>query len=137
MGDTVRVHYEGTLDDGTVFAGTVDRDPAEMMIGARMVIPAFEEAIIGMRPGESKTVRIPEEAAFGRHREELVQIVGREGLATGLAPQVGQRLHAVDAEGRAIHAVIKEISARTVTIDANHPFAGQALNFRIELVDIL
>lgn len=137
MGDTVKVHYEGRLDDGTVFAGTAERDPAEITIGARMVIPAFEEAIIGMHPGESKTVRIPEEAAFGARRRELVQTIDRKGLAAGLKPEVGQRLEAVDAEGKPIHAVIRDISERTVTIDANHPFAGQDLNFEIQLVEIV
>ena len=137
MGDTVKVHYEGRLDDGTVFASSVDRDPAEVTIGARMVIPAFEEAIIGMDPGESKTVKIPEEAAFGRRQQELVRTIDREGLAAGLEPEVGQRLQAVDAEGRSIHAIIREISDQTVTIDANHPFAGQDLNFEIQLVEIV
>ena len=137
MGDTVKVHYEGRLDDGTVFASSVDRDPAEVTIGARLVIPAFEEAIIGMDPGESKTVKIPEEAAFGRRQQELVRTIDREGLAAGLEPEVGQRLQAVDAEGRSIHAIIREISDQTVTIDANHPFAGQDLNFEIQLVEIV
>jgi peptidylprolyl isomerase len=137
FGDTVKVHYKGRLDDGTVFAGTTDGDPAEITIGARMVIPAFEEAIIGMDPGDSKTVRIPKEAAFGLQRRELVQTIDREGLAPGLKPEVGQRLQAVDAEGRSIHAVIRGISKQTVTIDANHPFAGQNLNFEIQLVEIV
>ncbi|MBN2128511.1 MAG: peptidylprolyl isomerase [Sedimentisphaerales bacterium] len=137
IGDTVKVHYEGRLEDGTVFASSIDGDPAEVTIGARMVIPAFEEAIIGMDPGDSKTVTIPEEAAFGPRRGELVQTIDREGLAAGLQPEVGQRLQAVDAEGRSIHAVIRDISDQTVTIDANHPLAGQDLNFEIELVGIV
>ncbi len=137
IGDTVKVHYEGRLDDGTVFASSIDGDPAEVTIGARMVIPAFEEAIIGMDPGDSKTVRISEEAAFGPRRGELVQTIDREGLAAGLQPEVGQRLQAVDAEGRSIHAVIRDISDQTVTIDANHPLAGQDLNFEIQLVEIV
>jgi peptidylprolyl isomerase len=137
MGDTVRVHYEGKLDDGTVFASSIDGDPAEVTIGARMVIPAFEEAIIGMDLGETKTVRIPEEAAFGPRRQELVRTINREGLAAGLEPEVGQRLQAIDAEGRSIHAIVRDISERTVTIDANHPLAGQDLNFEIQLVEIV
>ena len=137
MGDTVKVHYEGRLDDGTVFASSIDGDPAEVTIGARRVIPAFEEAIIGMDPGDSKTVKICEEAAFGPRRGELVQTIDREGLAEGLEPEVGQRLQAVDAEGRSIHAIIRDISDQTVTIDANHPLAGQDLNFEIELVGIV
>jgi len=90
-----------------------------------------------MDPGESKTVKIPEEAAFGRRQQELVRTIDREGLAAGLEPEVGQRLQAVDAEGRSIHAIIREISDQTVTIDANHPFAGQDLNFEIQLVEIV
>jgi len=137
LGDTVKVHYEGRLDDGTVFASSIDGDPAEVTIGARRVIPAFEEAIVGMDCGASKTVTIPKKAAFGPHRGELVQTIDREGLAAGLEPQVGQRLQAVDAEGRSIHAVIRTISDQTVTIDANHPLAGQDLSFEIQLVEIV
>jgi len=137
MGDTVKVHYEGRLDNGTVFASSIDGDPAEVTIGARMVIPAFEEAIIGMDPGDSKTVKICDKAAFGPRRGELVQTIDREGLAAGLQPEVGQRLQAVDAEGRSIHAIIRDISDQTVTIDANHPLAGQDLNFEIQLVEIV
>ncbi len=137
MGDTVRVHYEGRLDDGTVFASSIDGDPAEVTIGARMVIPAFEEAIIGMGLGETKTVRIPEGAAFGPRRQELVRTINREGLPAGLEPEVGQRLGAIDAEGRSIHAIVRDVSERAVTIDANHPFAGKDLNFEIQLVEIV
>lgn len=137
MGDTVRVHYEGRLDDGTVFASSIDGDPAEVTIGARMVIPASEEAIIGMGLGETKTVRIPEGAAFGPRRQELVRTINREGLAAGLEPEVGQRLQAIDAEGRSIHAIVRDVSERAVTIDANHPFAGQDLTFEIQLVEIV
>jgi peptidylprolyl isomerase len=137
VGDTVRVHYEGRLDDGTVFASSIDRDPAEVTIGARTVIPAFEDAILGMSPGDSKTVRIAEAAAFGPRRNELVRTIHREGLAADLQPQVGQRLQAVDAQGRSIHAIVQDVSEGTVTIDANHPFAGQDLNFEIQLVEIV
>jgi len=102
-----------------------------------MVIPAFEEAIIGMDLGETKTVGIPEEAAFGPRRQELVRTIDREGLAAGLEPEVGQRLQAIDAEGRSIRATVRDISERTVTIDANHPLAGQDLSFEIQPVEIV
>jgi peptidylprolyl isomerase len=137
MGDAVKVHYEGMLGDGTVFATTIDRDPVSVTIGAGILLPAFEEAIVGMEPGQSRVVTIAAEEAFGPHRRELVQTIDREELALGLKPAVGQRLEAVDIEGQTIHAVIMDVSERTVTIDSNHDFAGQDLHFEIQLVEIV
>lgn len=137
MGDIVRVHYEGMLDDGTVFATTIDLDPVEVTLGAGKVIAGFEEAIIGMRPGESRMFTIPEEEAFGPRQEELVQIVGREELALGLDPQIGERLEAIDLEGQTVRAIVRDISEQTITLDGNHDFAGQDLHFEVELVEII
>lgn len=136
MGDTVKVHYEGTLDDGTVFATTIDRNPVEVTIGSGNLIPAFEEALVGMEVGESKTVTIGQGEAFGPHRQGLVQTIGREELALGLKPLVGQRLEVIDKEGQTVHAVVRDVSERTVTIDGNHDFAGQDLQIEVQLVEI-
>ncbi len=137
MGDTVKVHYEGTLDDRTVFSTTIDRGPVEITLGEETLIPAFEEAIIGMAPGESKEVEIPAEEAFGAHQQELVQTIDRQELTPGLRPKVGERLQAVDIEGRTIYATIKDVSEQTVTIDGNHSYAGQNLRFEIQLIEII
>jgi peptidylprolyl isomerase len=137
MGDTVRVHYEGTLDDRTVFSTTIDRGPAEITIGEGNLIPAFEEAIIGMAPGESREIEIPTEEAFGAHRPELVQTIDRGELTLGLKPEVGERLQAIDVEGRTVYATIKDVSEHTVTLDGNHNYAGQNLRFEIQLIEII
>jgi peptidylprolyl isomerase len=137
MGDTVKIHYEGVLGDGTVFATTVGREPIEISLGDGAVIPGFEEAIIGMTPGQSKTFTIPQAEAFGPHQQELVQTIDREELALGLIPEVGQRLEAIDVEGQTVRAVVRDVSEQTVTIDGNHDFAGQDLRFEIQLVEIV
>lgn len=137
IGDTVRVHYEGRLADGTVFASSMDRDPAELTIGAQRVIPAFEAAIVGMAPDESKTIRIPVEQALEQFREELVPTIHLEALAADLQPEVGQQLQAIDTNGRSACLAVLDVSEQTVRIDTNHPLAGEDLTFDILLVEIV
>ena len=137
IGDTVRVHYEGRLGDGTVFASSIDRDPAKLTIGAQRVIPAFEAAIVGMEPDESKTIRIPVEQALEQFREELVPTIRLEALAADLQPEVGQKLQAIDADGRSTCLTVLDVSEQTVTIDANYPLAGEDSTFDILLVEIV
>lgn len=135
-GDTVKVHYEGRLGDGTPFASTADHGPEEVSIGSHALIPAFEEAIIGMEAGESKTLTIVADDAFGPHREDLVQTISRQALALEEAPQVGERLSAIDPDGNSVAVTITDVSGDTITIDANHPLAGEDLAFDILLVEI-
>ena len=135
IGDTVRVHYEGRLADGTVFASSIDRDPAELTIGARSVIPTFAEAIVGMEPDESKTVRIPVAEAWEQHREGLAPTVSQESLATDLQPAVGQRLQTIDR--RSVYRTIWHVPIQVAMIDANSPFAGEDVTFDILLVEIM
>ena len=130
-GDTVKVHYEGRLGDGTPFASTADHEPAEVTIGSRALVPAFEEAIVGMEPGESKTLTVVAEDAFGPHREDLVKTIGRQALAPDEAPQVGERLSAIDPDGNSVAVRITDVSEDAITIDANHPLAGEDLAFDI------
>jgi peptidylprolyl isomerase len=137
IGDTVRVHYEGRLADGTVFASSIDRDPARLTIGAQSVIPAFEAAIVGMEPDESKTIRISVEQALEQLREELVPTVSQEALAADLQPEVGQKLQVIDTDGRSACLTVLDVSEQTVTIDTNHPLAGEDLTFDILLVEIV
>ncbi len=136
-GDTVKVHYTGKLDDGTVFDSSVDRDPLELTIGGGRLIPGFEQAVIGMSPGESKTVKIPANEAFGLYRDELVKVVDRSSLPTDLVPEVGQKLNMTDADGRTTVVMVTEVSESSITMDINHPLAGEDLSFDIEIVQIV
>jgi peptidylprolyl isomerase len=137
IGDTVRVHYEGRLADGTVFASSIDRDPAKLTIGAQRVIPAFEAALMGMEPDESKTIRIPVEQAWEQFREELVPTISQEAIAADQQPTVGQKLQAIDTHRRSACLTVLGVSEQTVTIDTNHPLAGEDLTFDILLVEII
>ncbi len=136
-GNTVKVHYIGRLDDGYVFDTSADRNPLKVKIGEKRMIPAFEQAIIGMEQGESKTVKIPAKEAFGQHQEELVQMVRRSVFPADLEPKVGQRLTATSVDGRSVAVTVTDISEVRVTIDANHPLAGEDLTFDIDLIEIL
>jgi peptidylprolyl isomerase len=135
-GNTVRVHYTGMLDDGTVFDTSQGREPIEFSVGKRMVIAGFEEAVIGMEPGDSKKLKIPAEEAYGEHDPRLVQEVPRSELPQGLEPEPGMQLTASGGDGREIALVVTEVTGEVVRLDANHPLAGQDLTFEIELVEV-
>lgn len=136
QGDTVKVHYTGKLDDGTVFDFSQERDPLEFTIGTGTIIPGFEQAVIGMSPGESKTEVIPNDRAYGPYLEEMVLQVERQQLPTEIDPEVGQQLQLQHPTGEVIPVVITDVSPSTVTLDANHPLAGENLTFDIQLVAI-
>lgn len=135
--DTVRVHYTGRLSDGTVFDTSLDKEPLEFTLGAGQVIPGFEEAVVGMNPGESKTVEVPAELAYGPRREELMFWVDRSEVPPDLELEIGQRLVLRQAPDRSIWVTVIDLSESSVTLDANHPLAGQDLTFEIQLVDIV
>ncbi len=135
-GDNVKVHYTGKLDDGTVFDSSVEREPLEFSLGSGNVIPGFEEAIVGMAPGESKTTKIPPEQAYGPQREELVITVEKEQIPTDLSVAVGQQLQISQNNGQVIPVIVTDVSDSKVTLDANHPLAGEQLTFDIELVEV-
>ncbi len=137
MGDTVSVHYTGTLDDGTIFDTSADRGPMQFTIGEEQVIPGFEQAIIGMEPGESKTVRIPAEEAYGPHLSEMVIVLDRDRLPEDLEPAVGQRFQVSQPDGQTFIVRVTEVSELNVTLDANHPLAGEDLTFDIQLTEIM
>ena len=136
-GDTVKVHYTGKLDDGTVFDASVNGDPLQFTIGSGQIIPGFEQAVVGMNPGESKTVKIPAEDAYGQRREDLVLEIEKSQLPEGLKPEVGLQLQSRQPDGRIIVLTIADISESHVTLDANHPLAGKDLTFDIQLVEII
>ncbi|MCT7957804.1 FKBP-type peptidyl-prolyl cis-trans isomerase [Laspinema palackyanum] len=136
QGDMVKVHYTGKLDDGTVFDSSIDRDPLEFVLGEGQLIAGFEQAVLGMSPGESKTEKIPAEEAYGPHRQEMVVEVERQQLPDNIPLDVGQQLQIQQAPDQIIPVVITAISESKVTLDANPPLAGKDLIFEIELVGI-
>ena len=136
-GDTVKVHYTGKLDDGTLFDSSIDRDPLQFTIGSGQVIVGFDQGVIGMALGESKTVKIPAEQAYGPYREDLVLVVGRNELAENMEPEVGQELLSQQPNGQIISFKVIEVSESNLTLDANHRLAGKDLTFEIELVEIV
>jgi peptidylprolyl isomerase len=137
IGDTVKVHYTGKFGDGMVFDTSIDDEPLEFRIGESQVIPGFEEAVAGMNPGESKTVNIPVEKAYGPHREDQVQVVDRKQLPADLKPEIGQQLEGRQPDGEIIVATVTDVTKSSVTLDANHPLAGKNLIFEIQLIEIV
>ena len=135
-GNTVKVHYTGTLEDGTTFDTSVGREPLEFTLGAGKMIPGFEKAVYGLAVGESKTVTILAEEAYGPYRTDLVTVVEREQLPTGLEPEVGQQLQAQQTDGSTARVLVTDVSETTITLDANHSLAGKDLTFEIKLVEI-
>ena len=135
-GDTVKVHYTGRLDDGTTFDTSADREPLEFTIGQGQLIPDFEQAVIGMNPEESKTIRIPADKAYGPYREDMVMKVERDRLPADLKPKVDRKLQMRHPDGQSTVLTIIEVSDSQVTLDGNHPLAGKDLTFDIQLTEI-
>lgn len=136
QGDTVRVHYTGKLEDGTVFDSSRSRQPLRFTIGQGQVIAGFEQAVSGMNVGESKTETIPVEKAYGPRREDMIVTVNRSQLPDDVHPNVGQRLEITQADDQVILVTVTGSTDSTLTLDANHPLAGKALTFELELVGI-
>ena len=136
-GDTVRIHYTGTLDDGTQFDSSSGREPLEFALGGGQVIPGFDSAVDGMTVGESKNVTIAPDDAYGQRHEQLVQQVPRDILPEDMEPAVGMQLQSQSPDGQTMNLTVTEVLEETITVDANHPLAGQALTFAIELVEIV
>lgn len=135
-GDTVRIHYTGTLQDGSVFDSSRGRDPLEFTLGSGQVIEGFDQGVSGMQPGEEKTITIPAAQAYGPRHEELIFRVGPEAFPEGMTPEVGQKLQMSDGQQVMVVTVV-DVSPEGITLDANHPLAGEDLTFALELVEIL
>lgn len=135
-GDSVKVHYTGTLDDGSQFDTSRDREPLEFKIGDKDVIPGFEKMVIGMAVGETKSEKIPAEDAYGPYHSERVLEVDRNNIPQDADVKVGMILEMRHQDGRRIPVVVKDISDDKLTLDANHPLAGKDLTFEIELLEI-
>ena len=136
-GDTVKIHYAGTLDDGTQFDSSTGREPFEFALGSGQVIPGFDNAVDGMAVGESKTVTIPVEEAYGERHDQLVQQVPKTSLPEDMKPEVGMQLQSQDPDGQMMNLVVTVVEEESITVDANHPLAGHALTFDIELIEVV
>ncbi len=134
---TIRVHYKGTLTDGSLFDSSEGREPLEFTVGAGQVIPGFDNAVRDMEVGESKSFLIPCDDAYGQRDERLIQRVDRNMLPQDLQPEVGMMLASTLPNGEQIPVKVSEVTDAEIVIDANHPLAGQDLNFAIELVEIV
>lgn len=135
-GDTVRVHYTGTLADGTEFDSSKGRDPISFAMGEGNVIPGFETAVADLEVGGSATVTIPAADAYGERNEEAVQQVPIEAFE-GRIPQEGWGIELEGPEGQRVTALVASVAEDHVILDFNHPLAGQDLTFALELVEIV
>lgn len=135
-GDTVKVHYTGRFEDGVVFDSSEGRDPLEFTVGAGMLIRGFEDALIGMAPGEKKTVRVGPQDAYGDYDDNLVLTMPLDRVPEDITPEVGMELQLISQSGQKLPVVVKEVQEEAIILDANHPLAGKVLVFDIELLEI-
>ncbi len=136
LGDKVKVHYTGVLDDGTQFDTSLEREPLEFVIGEGMLIKSFEDAVIGLKTGENKNVHILARDAYGLRREDLIAEIPKSNIPDDIKLEIGLRLQMQTKDDQTMVLKVVEISEDKVTLDANHELAGENLNFDIELVEI-
>ena len=135
-GDTVHIHYTGTLNDGTTFDSSEGREPLSFQVGSGQIIPGLDSAIPGMTVGDKKTVNVACDEAYGQVNPEMTQAVPRADIPADIPLETGTRLQMQTQNGQVIPVTITAVDDSTVTLDANHPLAGQDLTFNIELVKI-
>ncbi len=158
QGDKVLINYTGKLEDGSVFDTTIqeagcceddncgcdddgcgcgETGPLEITIGNEDFFPQIEETLVGMAPGEKKTVVIPAEDAFGEYDEDEVFTISREQLTGEIVPEVGMELELTGDDDEPVEVVVVEVNEETITVDANHPLAGEDITYEIELLEIV
>ena len=135
-GSKVKVHYTGTFDDGEVFDTSREAQPFEFEVGTGQVIPGFDKALIGMKVGDTKQVRLPEEEAYGPYNQEMVFDADPSQFEEGLTPEIGQQFQTQMQDGTPLLLTVKSVEDGKITLDANHPMAGKALNFDLEVIEI-
>lgn len=136
-GDTVKVHYTGKINTGDIFDSSAGRQPLQFTLGTGQVIKGFEEAVLGMNVGETKTTEIPMENAYGPRNEEIVMEVGLDQFPPDIQPAVGLQLEIGQHEGQPVIVTITAVNDTHATLDPNPPLAGQDLTFELELVEIV
>ena len=137
IGDRVKVHFEGYLEDGTVFGSTMDDEPFEFTIGEKNMLPGFENAVIGMQKGDTKTITLLPEEAYGPHKKELVSVMEKSGFPKEIHLEAGKRLRVRTKDGKYTVVTIKDFTEDRIVLDENDPLAGKTLTFKIELVEVL
>jgi peptidylprolyl isomerase len=135
-GDTVRIHYTGTLTDGQTFDSSEGRDPLEFTVGSGQIIPGLEAAIPGMEVGDKKTVEVPADEAYGQPDPNAQQAVPRAEIPDDIPLDLGTQLQVQTPQGQVMPVTVVDVTEEQVTLDANHPLAGKDLTFNIELVEI-
>ena len=135
-GDTVKVHYNGFLDDGTLFGSSRRDKPVEFTIGEGKIIRGLENAVIGMEERDKKTVTVPPEDAFGLYNEKLVTTVNKSNIPPDVEPEVGKTLIFRGGQDQNVRATVKDVTENEVTLDANHPLAGKELTLEVELLEV-
>ena len=135
-GNKVKIHYTGTFDDGEVFDSSREVDPLEFEVGAGQVIPGFDDAVIGMKVGETKKVRLLEDEAYGPYNPEMVFDADPSQFEEGMALEIGQQFQTKMEDGTPLLLTVKAVEGEKITLDANHPMAGKVLNFALEVVAI-
>lgn len=136
LNNVVKVHYTGKLENGNVFDSSANKDPLQFKVGEGRLIPGFENAVLGMKLNESRTIKIPSEQAYGERHPDLIQDVKKQQLPENLNPEVGMELVSKTQDGREQIVKVIDVKDQAITIDANHPLAGKNLIFDIEIVDI-
>ncbi|SIN88532.1 FKBP-type peptidyl-prolyl cis-trans isomerase [Vannielia litorea] len=135
-GDTLHMHYKGTLDDGTVFDSSEGRDPLTFELGAGQIIPGLDAGVTGMAVGEKRSVRVEPAEAYGEHQPDRVQAVERASIPADIPTEPGTQLQVQTAQGQVMPVTVVEVTEEHVMLDTNHPLAGKALTFDVELVEI-
>jgi len=135
-GDTLRIHYTGRLEDGTVFDSSEGRDPLEYTAGSGEIIPGLDRGVIGMAVGDTRQVTVAPEDAYGARDEARVQTVPREAIPDHIPTDPGTQLSAQMQDGQTVQLVVTNRTDSHVELDANHPLAGKVLTFDVELVEI-
>ncbi len=136
-GDTVKVHYTGRFDDGEVFDSSEGREPLQFKVGTEEIIKGLEKAVLGMKPGERKSVTVNPEEGYGNYNKKLLMEMPKERIPDDISPEKGMPLQLVNRQGKAISVVVAEILDKSIRLDANHPLAGKLLYFDLELVEIV
>ncbi len=135
-GNTIKVHYTGKLEDGTVFDSSEGRDPLEVTLGTNAVIPGFEKGLIGMEVGDKKTITIPSEEAYGPHHDNLIMEVNKSDFPEDITPEIGLQLQMQRPDGQTMPVMITAVDEKVITLDANHPLAGKTLIFDVEMMEV-
>lgn len=135
-GDTIKIHYHGTLYDGSIFDSSKQREPLEFEVGSGMVIPGFDDGVMNMKVGDVKTINIPFDEAYGPVQEEMIIDFPRNQFPEDMQPEAGMQLQMSDKSGQNFPVVIISANDEIVKLDANHPLAGKDLTFELELIDI-